>query len=166
LTAVETDDEADLESLALCVLDALWTDAAGSDGSAADVLRMYRELRAEDWGDAETDGITELAAQIEVVGGPAAWAERLKRRRPTSSTRVAIRNTTAMLEACELLTAAKVQTVAELRAASAGTLGELERSWKRMVGQRSGRSFGRLLLLGGVATPLPDRRPAVPEVTP
>lgn len=136
------------ESLALCVLEALWTEE-GHDDSAADVLAMYRELREQDWGDAELDGVSELAAQIEIVGGPASWAALLKRRNPASSTRVGVRNTTAVVEACELLTGSQLLTTAELRAASEVTLGHLERSWKRMAGQRSGRSFQLLRTLAG-----------------
>jgi hypothetical protein len=155
-----------VDSLALCVLDALWTEAENPDDSAADVLSLYRELRAQDWGDAEVDGVAELAAQIEIVGGPAAWADQVKRRSPTSSTRVAVRNTTAVVEACELLAASRLSTITELRAASAETLGQLERSWKRMAGQRSGRSFRRLLLLGGVQTPYAAASPTESEAAP
>lgn len=132
-------------SLALCVLDALWTDESAADsGTVGEVLAMYRELREEDWGDADTDGVRALAAQIETLGGPAYWTDQLKKRVPTASTRAEILRTNALVEACGLLASADVDTAEELRALDDEARTQLQRAWKRIAGQRSGRSFERL----------------------
>jgi len=143
------------DGLALCMLHALW---APDDGAVGEVLALYRELREEDWGEPDTDGVPELLAQFGILGGPAGFAEALKKRYPHSSIRTGVLNTGAAAEACELLISADRRTAAELRAAPAATLAELERAWKRIAGQRSGSSFHRLLRLVGCPTLPVDRR--------
>jgi hypothetical protein len=146
------------DSLALCVLHALWaSDSSTEDGAVGDVLALYRELREEDWGEPDTDGVPELANQFDILGGPARFADKLKRQFPGSSVRVGVLNTNASAEACELLVGAGVRTAAELRALPAESLLELERAWKRIAGQRTGASFHRLLRLAGCPTLPVDR---------
>lgn len=135
--------------LAVHVLDALWSaDDLGRAESEA-VVGLYRELREQDWGDADTDGIDELAAQIDALGGPAEWANLIRKRLPGSSTRVEVLRATAVIEACELLIGADLRSSADFRSADPQTVIHLERSWKRMAGQRSGKSFRRLMELCG-----------------
>jgi hypothetical protein len=141
------------DGLAVCVLDALYSADDLGAGEAAAVLELYRELREQDWGDPATDGIEELVAQIDAIGGPAMWADLIRKRLPEASTRVEMLRATAVIEAGELLIAAGVRSTAELRAADAQAVAHLQRSWKRMAGQRSGRSFRRLLELSGAAQP-------------
>jgi hypothetical protein len=133
--------------LAVCLLDALWSADDVGAGEAEAVLGLYRELREQDWGDPATDGIDELVAQIDAVGGPAMWADLMRKRLPGASTRVEVLRATAVMEACELLSGADVRSAAELRAVDAEAVAHLERAWKRIAGQRSGRSFRRLLEL-------------------
>lgn len=147
------------DSLALCVLHALWaSDGAAEDVAVADVLALYRELREEDWGEPDTDGVPELINQFEVLGGPARFADALRKRYPDSSVRAGVLNTNAAAEACELLLGAEVRTAEELRALPTESLVELERAWKRIAGQRTGSSFHRLLRLAGCPTLPVDRR--------
>ena len=144
-----TAEAGDGGGLAVHVLDALWSaDDLGKRESAA-VIDLYRELREQDWGDADTDGVEELAAQIEALGGPAEWANLLRKRLPDCSTRVEVLRATAVIEACELLIGADLRSPEDFRTADAETVSHVERSWKRMAGQRSGKSFRRLLELCG-----------------
>ncbi|HEX3614022.1 MAG TPA: hypothetical protein VHU88_20205 [Sporichthyaceae bacterium] len=142
-------DEPAANGLAVHVLDALWSADDLGKGESDAVVELYRELREQDWGDADTDGIAELTAQIEALGGPAGWANLIRKRLPGASTRVEVLRATAVVEACELLIGADLHSPADFRAANAETVGHLERSWKRMAGQRSGKSFRRLLALCG-----------------
>jgi hypothetical protein len=147
------------DSLALCMLHALWASDGPAEGAAVlDVLALYRELREEDWGEPDTDGVPELVNQFEILGGPTRFADALKKRYPSSSVRVGVLNVNASAEACELLLAADVRTAEELRALPTETLAELERAWKRIAGQRTGTSFQRLLRLAGCPTLPVDRR--------
>jgi hypothetical protein len=147
------------DSLALCMLHALWApDGSADDAAAGEVLALYRGLREEDWGEPDTDGVPELVSQFEIVGGPARFADALRKRYPHSSVRSVVLNTSAATEACELLIGADVRTAAELRALPTVTLAELERAWKRIPGQRTGGSFQRLLRLAGCPTLPVDRR--------
>jgi hypothetical protein len=147
------------DALALCMLHALWAADGPEPGQAvADVLALYRELREEDWGEPDTDGVPELLNQFELLGGPARFADKLKKQCPASSVRVGVLNTNASAEACELLTGADVRTAAELRALPVESLAELERAWRRIAGQRTGTSFQRLLRLAGCSTLPVDRR--------
>jgi hypothetical protein len=150
------------DALALCVLHALWAvDGPAGNAAAADVLTLYRELREEDWGEPDTDGVPELMNQFEILGGAARFADALRKRYPDSSVRAGVLNTNACAEACELLVGADVRTAGELRALSAESLVELERAWKRMAGQRTGSSFHRLLRLAGCPTLPVDRKLAM-----
>jgi len=150
------------DSLALCVLHALWaSDGPGEDAAVGEVLALYRELREEDWGEPDTDGVPELINQFEVLGGPARFADALKKRYPDSSVRAGVLNTNASAEACDLLLGAEVRTAEELRALPTESLVELERAWKRIAGQRTGSSFHRLLRLAGCPTLPVDRRLAM-----
>jgi hypothetical protein len=150
------------DSVALCVLHALWAaDSPAGDAAAAEVLALYRELREQDWGEPDTDGVPELINQFEVLGGPARFAEALKKRYPNSSVRAGVLNTNAAAEACELLVGAGVRTAEELRALPTESLVELERAWKRIAGQRTGSSFHRLLRLAGCPRLPVDRRLAM-----
>ena len=147
------------EALALCVLDALWSPDGQSDAvETAEFLALYGEMREEEWGEAESDGARDLLSQFEVLGGPASFAEKVKQRMPSSSSRRNVLNAAAAAEAAELLVGADVLTTVELRAASPKVLGELERAWKRIAGQRSGESFYRMLRLAGCPTVTADRR--------
>jgi hypothetical protein len=147
------------DALALCVLHALWaSDGPAEDGPVTEVLALYRELREEDWGEPDTDGVPELLNQFELLGGPARFANKLKKKFPASSVRVGVLNTNGALEAGEILLGVDVRTADELRGLSAETLAELERAWKRIAGQRTGSSFYRLLRLAGCPTLPVDRK--------
>lgn len=146
------------DSVALAVLDSFWSPDGTSDRETAEqVLAVYREMREAEWGDAETDGANELLGQFDVVGGPAYFAEQLKKAAPEASSRKAILSAAGSFEACELLRSADLSTAAELRGAAPGVLRGVERPWKRIAGQRSGESFNRVLLLVGCPTVNPDR---------
>lgn len=154
---VETVEHPD--ALALAVLDGFWSPDGQSDRETVEhVLALYRELREAEWGEPDTDGAREFISQFEILGGPAYFAEQLKKRAPEASSRKAVLSSGGALEACELLAGADLTTAAEIRAASVGTLGQLERAWKRIAGQRSGETFNRVLMLIGCPTVTTDRR--------
>ncbi|MGQ0845907.1 MAG: hypothetical protein ACT4QF_17430 [Sporichthyaceae bacterium] len=147
------------ESVALAVLDSFWSPDGVSDrATAEEVLDLYREMREAEWGDAQTDGPGELIAQFDIVGGPAYFAEQLKKRRAEASSRKAILSAAGSFEACELLRSADLNSAQELRGARPEVLRDLERPWKRIAGQRSGESFHRVLMLTGCPTVNPDRQ--------
>ncbi len=151
-------DGAHPDALALCILDALWSPDGQSDAAdTAEVLALYAEMREEEWGEAATDGARELMTQFELLGGPAYFAERVKKHLPISSSRKSVLSAGAVSEACELLVGAELTTTAEVREAPAKVLQELERAWKRIAGQRSGESFHRMLRLAGCPTLTPNR---------
>lgn len=146
------------DSVALAVLDSFWSPDGASDRETAEqVLAVYRDMREAEWGDAETDGALELLAQFDVIGGPAYFAEQLKKAAPEASSRKAILSAAGSFEACELLRSAGLSSAEELRGAAPGVLRGVERPWKRIAGQRSGESFNRVLLLVGCPTVNPDR---------
>lgn len=146
------------DSVALAVLDSFWSPDGASDRATAEqVLAVYREMREAEWGDAQTDGALELIAQFDVVGGPAYFAEQLKKAAPEASSRKAILSAAGAFEACELLRSADLSTAEDIRGAAPTLLRGIERPWKRIAGQRSGESFNRVLLLVGCLTVNPDR---------
>lgn len=137
------------DSLALCVLDAIWSMGVRYQ-SVERVLERYRE---------QLPGHTrpsDLLAAISGAGGPVEFAD-LMRNRQRTSTRSGVLKAEAVRQAAEVLVRARVETPADLRALDAEDLGEVKRGWLGVHGQRSGISWRYLLMLAGVPEVKPDR---------
>ncbi len=144
-------------SLALCILDSLYSTGAHYT-SVRKVVERYRAYRAEQGGNADTDGITALQATIEELGGPDPWATRIGNRRPTSTAANAPLKSEAIRQVADALAALDVETTDDLRAA-AGTDAwlALKSAWRSAPGQRSGLTWDYALMLARVPGVKADR---------
>lgn len=146
------------KSLALCVLDAVWSLNANYDRHVLPVLGGYRELRRAAGADPGADTASDLLAAIRAVGGPERFATEVGNRQRTATHSGAPLKADAVVQAAEVLVRAGIETPSDLAAAVAGEHAELKRSWRQVPGQRSSDVGWRyLLLLAGSDQVKPDR---------
>jgi hypothetical protein len=144
-------------SLALCVLDAVWSMGVRY-GGVAKVVGRYRGYRASVGADADLDDLPDLLAVYQAVGGDEDFAARIGNRQRTSTRHGAVTKATAVRQAAQALTVVGITTTGELRAqAGSSTLAEPKSAWLTVPGQRSGISWRYLLLLARVPEVKPDR---------
>jgi len=146
------------DSLALCTIDAIQS-LGVRYSSVVHVVTRYKEYRATAGGEALRDGIDELLATFEELGGPEGWAERIGNKNRTSTAAGAPLKATAILTAARELDAAGISTTIALRALveDLDDLAQVKRRWVSVTGQRSGISWRYLLMLAGVPGVKPDR---------
>ena len=130
---------------AIAVLASIWS--IGVRYQSVDrVLERYRALRAG--VDADADTPADLAAVIERVGGPDAFADAMQNRQRTS-TRNGILKAEAVLLAARHLRELGITAPLDLVAATPDTLDAIRARWVTVPGQRSGISFDAFLMVSG-----------------
>jgi len=144
-------------SLALCIIDSIYSTGAHYS-SVTKIVHRYRTYRSERGGDANTDGVDELRATVDDLGGPDKWATAIGNRRPTSTAENAPLKSVAIAEIVALLASLGIKTAADLRAAANdGGLEAAKDAWQSTPGQRSGITWEYALMLAGVPGVKADR---------
>lgn len=134
------------KSLALCVIDAVFSINANYAG-VVNVVNQYRRHRAEQQGDADTDGVIELLRTFELSKGSDGWAEAVENHWRTS-TRSGILKAEAVRQEAHVLAEHRVWSVADLHTAAVDDrLDALERDWLTVTGQGSGISWSYVPIL-------------------
>ncbi|MEH0841075.1 hypothetical protein V6U81_01600 [Micromonospora sp. CPCC 205711] len=145
------------DSLALCILDAIWSMGVRY-GAVENVVRRYRDVRRAGGGDVDRDGASDLLRCIETLHGADAFAERLRNRQRVSTHANAVRKAEAVHRAAQALCQAGVETVEDLRAATTSPdEARVKGLWLALPGQGSGISWHYLLMLAGLPGVKPDR---------
>lgn len=141
------------DSLGLCVLDSIWSVGVRYSG-VTNVLGRYEELRGIR---AHTDSANELLGVIKKVGGPSAFADKMKNHQRTSS-RAGILKAQAVQEAAAALVKHRVNTCSDLAKMVPTAQGDtLEHEWRAIPGQRYGITWTYLQMLAGMEEVKPDR---------
>ncbi|ORX11375.1 heme peroxidase [Mycobacterium xenopi] len=145
-------------SLALCIIDSIYSTGARYS-SVVNIISRYRKYRRERGGDADSDGIDELAATIAELGGPHAWATTIGNRRPTSTAAGAPLKADAIAALTVTLPQHGVRTTHDLKTIAARTeaLKVVERAWRAIPGQRSGITWTYALMLAQIPGVKADR---------
>lgn len=127
------------DSLALCIIDSIYSTCARYTQVVKIVDRYYRHRRAAGH-DAYTDSAGDLLSSIDSAGGPESWAAEVARNnRPTSTKAGAPLKASAIAEAAQGLESLGVLTAEDLRArADTDDLDDVKRMWLAIPGQRSG----------------------------
>ena len=129
--------------LSLALIDAVWGIGVRA-GGVANVIARYAALRTD------ADGTpADLAAWVERIGGPEAFAEAVKNRQRTSTTN-GILKAEAVYREATLLAGAGVSDVT-------GLTPEVRSLWVTVPGQKSGTSWDALLIATGHDTVKADR---------
>lgn len=134
-------------SLALCVLDAIWSIGVRYAG-VTNVVARYRELVAARGGDADTHGPAELLAVATHYESFAALAAALGNRQRTS-TRSGILKAEAVTLGCQVLADLEIWDTTTLLELDDFGLSTLRKRFIAVPGQGSGLSFDYLLMLAG-----------------
>lgn len=145
-------------SLALCIIDSIYSTGARYS-SVVNIVGRYRRYRTEVGGDADTDGIDELAGTIADLGGPDSWATRIGNRRPTSTAAGAPLKAATIAALTVALPEHGVRTTGDLKtvAARPDALKVVERAWRATPGQRSGITWTYALMLAQIPGVKADR---------
>lgn len=144
------------DSLALCVLDAIWSINARYVITKG-VIERYRARRR--WqGNPDTDGLPELLALFETVGGVEQFIDEVGTRNRVSTQPGAIRKGEAVHRAALALHHLGIDTAEVFREADGSALGDqAKQAWLDIPGQRSGISWRYLRMLVGLPDVKPDR---------
>ena len=143
-------------SLALCVLDAIWSVSARYLITRG-VIHRYRTQRRFQ-GNPDEDGLPELLALYDAVGGVDAFIDTVGTRNRVSTQPGAMRKGEAVFRAATRLHDLGVDTAEQFRLADGTPLGEQVRgAWCAVPGQGSGVSWRYLRMLAGLPDVKPDR---------
>jgi len=143
-------------SLALCVLDAIWSISARYPITRG-VIQRYRDRRR--WqGNPDEDGLPELLAFYSAIGGVDSFIDIVGTRNRVSTQPDAMRKGEAVFRAATALHDLGVDTAGQFRSADDTPLGEQVRdAWCAIPGQGSGISWRYLRMLAGLPDVKPDR---------
>lgn len=139
------------DSLALCVIDAIWSIGIRYR-NVERVVGRYRDSAV----DADRHSLNDLLASIDRAGGTDAWRDKVGTRHRTSS-RGGIYKADAVVQAAHALKGQGINTTTNLRVCDEQSLEAAELAWRSVRGQRSGISWHYLLLLTGAEDVKPDR---------
>lgn len=143
------------DSLALCVLDSVWSVGVNYDRHVVPVLKRYAEVRRLEGLGACRDGAADLA-QVLASTTPDEFATLVGSRHRTS-TRNGILKAEAAQRAAQVMLDAGLATTVEVRAADQASLDHAKNEWLRIPGQRSGITWRYMLMLAGLEDVKPDR---------
>jgi len=143
-------------SLALCVLDAIWSINARYPITRG-VIQRYRGQRR--WqGNPDQDGLPELLTFYSAIGGVNSFIETVGTRNRVSTQPDAMRKGEAVFRAANALHDLGIDTAEQFRSADGTPLGEQAYdAWCAIPGQRSGISWRYLRMLAGLPDVKPDR---------
>lgn len=146
------------DGLALCIVDSVQSTGVRYP-SVEKVVARYRAYRRGRNGDPNTDGVPDLLATFEDLGGPERWAEGIGNGHRTSTRAGAPLKAVAIQQVALALDGFRIYTAQDLRDASTdeARYAEARRTWCRVVGQRSGITWRYAGMLAGVPGVKPDR---------
>ncbi len=138
-------------ALPLTVLDSVWSIGV------LNVIARYRQLRAQQGVDADTETSSRFSEGVEVLGGPEAFAEAVNNHQRTSA-RSGILKAKAVARQVQMLAAEGMETTGALMAASLTRRTGIQQRWMGEVpGQSSGLSWEYFLMLLGLPGVKADR---------
>ncbi|HWL43504.1 MAG TPA: hypothetical protein VNQ73_11220 [Ilumatobacter sp.] len=141
------------DSLALCILDSIWSIGIRYTTVGKVVDRWRADVRATGL-DPDVRGARDLARDIDRVGGPHAFAQQIGTMHRTS-TRNGVLKAEAVHAAALAVACEGVDSTEELRSRADDPA--LRSAWCDIRGQGSGISWHYLLILAGVQDVKPDR---------
>lgn len=146
------------DSLALCIIDSLWS-TGPSYGAVQNVIARYSAHRRLNGHDANQDGTHELLRVFKAEGGSDGFARLVNNHNRAYSNRNAPLKAEVVYQAALKLHGMGVRTMTDLHAQYAADehLTDLKKVWLKLPSQSSGITFNYLLILAGYASVKPDR---------
>ena len=145
-------------SLALCVIDSLWS-TGPSYGAVQNVVAAYSTHRRLSGHDPSQDGMCELLDVFTDVGGSVDFAELVNNHNRAYSDDHAPLKAEVVYQAVLALHKMRVRTMKDLHAQYAADehLTNLKETWLKLPSQSSGVTFNYFLILAGYPSVKPDR---------
>lgn len=145
-------------SIALCIIDSIYSTGSHYN-SVINVVAKYVDYRASQGVNAYDDGVEELLATFEELGGSEAWADMVCNRKPAHTKANALLKSEVINRAAVVLKEQGIWSGEELKVKVSTSQGlrELEKVWLRLPSQSSGISFNYFLILAGYQSVKPDR---------
>jgi hypothetical protein len=145
------------DGLALCIIDSEQT-TGDTHTRVESVIERNRAYRRAQNGNPNSDGVPELLATFEELGGPDGWAGQIGNRNRTS-TRNGVLKAEAIRDAAQTLAAEGIETAAILRDAAGDEdrLAQVGAAWRAVTGQISGITWHYVQMLAGIHGVKPDR---------
>ena len=144
------------DSLALCVLDAIWSVNARYPIVRGVIQRYSTRRRFQ--GNPEGDGLPELLAFYDAIGGVGSFIDEVGTRNRVSTQPGAAYKGEAVFRAASALHSLGVDTAEQFRRADGTQRGDQAReAWCAVPGQGSGVSWRYLRMLAGLPDVKPDR---------
>ncbi|MBT2521808.1 hypothetical protein [Arthrobacter sp. ISL-28] len=148
-------------SLALCIIDSIFSTGSHYQ-SVINVIDAYCDIRKEGGGDPHRDGVEELLASFNKVGGSAGWAKAVDNHKPAHTKPGALLKAEVIHQAALALKGLEgggIFTTADMHAefAKDAELERVKRAWLHLPSQRSGVTYNYLLILAGFQSVKPDR---------
>ncbi|WP_369746192.1 hypothetical protein [Paenarthrobacter sp. AMU7] len=149
------------DSLALGIIDSIFSTGSHYT-SVVNVITAYRAMRRAEAGDPNSDGVRELLASFDALGGSAGWAEAVNNRKPAHTGDGALLKAEVVYRAALTLASLEdrpIETAADVREAFQRDpeLKRIKKAWLRLPSQSSGVTFNYLLILVGLQSVKPDR---------
>ncbi len=143
-------------ALPLAVLDSVWSIGVRYTG-VLNVIARYRQLRAQQGVDADTETSSRFSEGVDALGGPEAFADAVNNHQRTSA-RSGILKAEAVARQVQMLAAEGMETTGALMAASLTRRMGIQQRWMGEVpGQSSGLSWEYFLMLLGLPGVKADR---------
>lgn len=145
-------------SLALCMIDSLWS-TGPSYGAVQNVVARYAAHQRLAGHDATQDGTDELLRVFKDVGGSAGFAELVDNRNRAYASPKAPLKAEVVYQAALALDAMGIRTMTDLHAQYEADehLTDLKRAWLKLPSQSSGVTFNYFMILAGYISVKPDR---------
>lgn len=148
-------------SLALCIIDSIYSTGSHYT-SVVNVVRAYCALRIAQGADPYRDGVPELLASFEELGGSAVWAAAVNNVKPAHTRPGALLKAEIVKRAglvLQNLEGGAIRTTADMHAEykKDENLKRIKKAWLRLPSQSSGVTYNYLLILAGFQSVKPDR---------
>lgn len=148
-------------SLALCIIDSIFSTGSHYQ-SGINVVDAYCANRNAEGGDPQRDGVQELLASFEMVGGSAEWAKTVDNHKPAHTKPGALLKAEVVHRAALALKGLEgggIFTTRDMHTefSKDEELKRIKKAWLRLPSQSSGVTFNYLLILAGFQSVKPDR---------
>ncbi|WP_043480656.1 hypothetical protein [Arthrobacter sp. SPG23] len=148
-------------SLALCIIDSIFSTGSHYT-SVINVVNAYCDIRKAQGADPHRDGVDELLASFEAVGGSAGWAKAVDNHKPAHTKPGALLKAEVIHRAALALKGLEgggIFTTVDMHAEYAidSELTRIKKAWLKLPSQSSGVTYNYLLILAGFQSVKPDR---------
>jgi hypothetical protein len=141
------------QSVALSILDSIWSMGVNYDQHVVPVISRYRKFRQDEGANPEKDSAADLVSVFDRLGGTDEFVREIAKNRQRTSTLNGILKASAVL-----MVALRIKSLGLITPTDVvQSQDSVKEFWLKIKGQRSGISFGYFMMLLGQEGVKPDR---------